>query len=209
MAGHSASQREPGATRPQGHGPPRREGPGPAGAPAGPVGFPGTWNHSASKRLMEGCLKGPAVFSVAAETSPALIPGHPHGHGQGSQAPAPGEPASLCSSGMCLEHCLGHADLLMEAPARGCYSLSMWMKGLTVAEGLWGAEVSITHHPRLVLGLAKPCVSCGAPGHGSGLHRGLMAGEHFPCEWKMAGAFPSSFPASGSGRAAWAQMTME
>lgn len=110
---------------------------------------------------------------------------------------------------MCLEHCLGHADLLMEAPARGCYSLSMWMKGLTVAEGLWGAEASITHHPRLVLGLAKPCVSCGAPGHGSGLHRGLMAGEHFPCEWKMAGAFPSSFPASGSGRAAWAQMTME
>lgn len=174
-----------------------------------PVGFPGTWNHSVSKRLMEGCLKGPAVFSVAVETSPALIPGHPHGHGQGSQAPAPGEPASLCSSGTCLERCLGRADLLMEAPARGCYSLSMWMKGLTVAEGLWGAEASITHHPRLVLGLAKPCVSCGAPGHGSGLHRGLMAGEHFLCEWKMAGAFPSSFPASGSGRAARAQMTME
>lgn len=134
MAGHSVSQREPGATRPRDMGHHAEKDPVRPELLLAPVGFPGTWNHSVSKRLMEGCLKGPAVFSVAVETSPALIPGHPHGHG--SQAPAPGEPASLCSSGMCLEHCLGRADLLMEAPAQGCYSLSMWMKGLTVAEGL-------------------------------------------------------------------------
>lgn len=30
--------------------------------------------------------------------------------------PAPREPALLCSSEMCLEHALGHADLLLKAP---------------------------------------------------------------------------------------------
>lgn len=63
LAGHSGSQREPGATRLQGHGPP--------GQPElllAPVGFQ---HEQKAEESMEGCSKGPAVFSGAAEASPA------------------------------------------------------------------------------------------------------------------------------------------